>query len=144
MRRNDRSPQLPRGLIFAVSAALAFGLAGAFASDEPAIAEAPSPALSVSAIAILPPTDHRGPSILLLDLYPNRVDACTDVIDRGQYDWQDAAIHAEPNGWRFESGRLAVFAPRIMAIGEKADGNGLRFVGARRLRAVNEVEAELP
>lgn len=143
MRGNDL-PQLPRGLIFAVSAALALGLAGDSVSGEPAEAELPTPNLSVSAIAILPPTDHRGPSIVLLDLYPNHIDGCTDVIDRGQYDWQGAAIHREPDGWRFESGRLIVFSPRIMAIGEKADGNGLRFVGARRLRPIDEIEAELP
>ena len=129
-------------LIAIVSAALAFWTA-AVCADEPAIAELPGH--RVSAIAIVAPSNsYHEPRIILLDLYPNRQDRCTDIVNRGEHDWQDVAIHAEKDGWRFEAGRLVVHAPKILMLGEKADGNGLRWVSERRLRVQDDVEAELP
>ena len=116
---------------------------GVVSADEPAVAEIPIH--RVSAIAIVAPANsYHEPRIILLDLYPNRLDNCTDIVSRGEHSWDDVAIHHERDGWRFESGRLVVHAQRIVLFGEKADGNGYRWVGERRLRANDEVEAELP
>lgn len=138
---NKPSPQ-SLVLLAIVSAALAFWTA-AVCADDVAVAELPIH--RVSAIAIIAPVNSdQEPRILLIDLYPNKHDSCTDILIRGWHSWQDVAIHQEKDGWRFESGKLVCHASKILMLGEKADGNGLRWVGERRLRADDEVEAELP